>query len=163
MAGVLEISSRHLNRLRAHGRGGNREFPKGPGGRGDRVSGAVAELEALPNEFSIDTPGGGGEPDQCGRRNLSLNGRARLGADWTVRGSMSDRGLPGTSVNPTPNARGRDRSLLIGARPEPGHGSASYSSGLIPGLKTRRLARIHNIRQSHLGLGWHSRLGPVVP
>jgi hypothetical protein len=134
VAGVLEISSRHLNRPELMAGAGTANSRKARVAAGTGSAGLSLSFEALPNEFSIDTPGGGeGSRTNAGGEIWSLNGRARLGADWTVRGSMSDRGLPGTSVNPTPNARGRDRSLLIGART----GTRSWVSSSFQWLDTR--------------------------
>jgi hypothetical protein len=116
MAGVIDISTRsdasrsillglgsdHVRRARLAG---------GAGG----VSAALS-VEALPDEYAIDRPSGGGAATRgnAGGEIWSLNARGTLGVDWNVRGSFADRGLPGTTVNPTPFAEASDRNLLVG-------------------------------------------------
>ncbi len=93
---------------------------------GARAGGSAGPLTATgsadrePDDFPYHVPEvrGGGE---ALRRNA---GGARYAAALTVsgpvevvlRGSLADRGLPGTTTNPTRSARASDRSVLLGAR-----------------------------------------------
>jgi iron complex outermembrane receptor protein len=96
------------------------------GSLGARLGGSAGALtvsasgERLADEFPYTVPlvRGGGE---ASRRNSggeqyagSLTWEGPL--ELVLRGSLADRGLPGTTTNPTPDARGQDRSLLLGAR-----------------------------------------------
>jgi vitamin B12 transporter len=96
------------------------------GERGARLGGSAGRLtasasgERLADDFPYTVPGvrGGGEAT---RRNaggetysaaLTLNGPLEL----VARATASDRGLPGTTSNPTPRASAEDHSVLLGAR-----------------------------------------------
>ena len=76
--------------------------------------------EWLPDGYAYDVPPvrGSGEADRqnAGGGIWSFNGRVSLGADFTLRGTASDRGLPGPVTNPTPTAQAVDRSVLLGFR-----------------------------------------------
>jgi outer membrane cobalamin receptor len=134
VGGVLEISSRHFTRPEITVGLGTANSRKARVATGGETAALAVSFEALPDEFGIDLPGGGaGDRTNAGGEIWSLNGRATLGLEWTVRGSLSDRGLPGTSVNPTPAARGNDRSLLVGARA----GNRSWLSSSLQWLDTR--------------------------
>lgn len=96
------------------------------GALGARVGGSVGPLtgsasaERQPAGFPYTLPDvrGGGEAD---RRNA---GGDQWGAALTLdgpvvvnlRGTVANRGLPGTTTNPTPAAHAEDRSVLLGAR-----------------------------------------------
>ena len=117
MAGVLQIQTRHQVKPELQvGMGSN-------GTRKARVAGSTGSMglalsiESLSRDYAVELSDGR-EVDRAnaGGDIWNLNGRARLGVEWTIRGSLSSRGLPGTTTNPTPAARARDRSLLIGAR-----------------------------------------------
>ncbi len=78
---------------------------------------------------------GGGEGD---RRNaggdqwaaaLTLDGPIEV----VLRGTVADRGLPGTTTNPTPEAHAEDRSVLLGART----GGRLYSATSLQWLEAR--------------------------
>jgi vitamin B12 transporter len=120
VAGVLVIETRRSIHPEAstwaasHGALGARA-----GGSAGPVT-ATASAEQQPDEFPYSVPDvrGGGE---ARRRNaggeqyaaaLTLTGPLEL----VLRGSLADRGLPGTTTNPTPSARASDRSVLLGAR-----------------------------------------------
>lgn len=134
MAGVIEISTRDLR---------HPEAGVGIGGAGTRrvrvAAGAGAtslalSMETLPRDYMTDLPQGGeARRANAGGEIWSLFGRARLGVDLTVRGSLSDRGLPGTTVNPTPSAMAGDRSLLLGIRT----GRQTWASTSLQWLDTR--------------------------
>jgi outer membrane cobalamin receptor len=135
MAGVIQINTRQVTQPEIMaGIGSDHARRVRVAGDIDRAALAL-NLEILPHDYSVDLPNGGGEGRRlnAGGEIWSLNGKARLGLDWTVRGSLSDRGLPGTSVNPTPSARGRDRSLLIGGRT----GGSTWLSTSLQWLDTR--------------------------
>lgn len=81
---------------------------------------ATASAEQQADQFPYRVPDvrGGGE---ARRRNaggeqyaaaLTLTGPLEI----VLRGSLADRGLPGTTTNPTRSARASDRSVLLGAR-----------------------------------------------
>jgi hypothetical protein len=76
----------------------------------------------LPTDYAYDVPPvrGTGEANRtnAGGGVWAFNGRVQAGVDLTLRGSASDRGLPGPVTNPTPTATAVDRSLLLGVRSE---------------------------------------------
>jgi iron complex outermembrane receptor protein len=96
------------------------------GALGTRLGGSAGALtlsasgERLADEFPYTVPAvrGGGEGvrlnsgGQQYAASLTWNGPVEL----VLRGSLADRGLPGTTTNPTPDAEGQDRSVLLGAR-----------------------------------------------
>ena len=134
MAGVIQISTRQVSQPEILVGLGSAQSRRARIAGGMNRATVALNVETLPRDFAIDLPTGGeGRRQNSGGEIWSLNGKARLGADWTIRGSLSDRGLPGTSVNPTPSARGRDRSLLIGART----GSRTWASTSLQWLDTR--------------------------
>jgi iron complex outermembrane receptor protein len=120
VAGVLLIETRH--QLEPEGTG----WAGSHGARGLRLGGSLGELtlsatgERLADDFGYDVPAvrGGG---RATRRN-SGGEQYAAGLTWTgpatvvVRGTASDRGLPGTTTNPTLSARASDRSVLLGLR-----------------------------------------------
>ncbi len=120
VAGVILVETRNDVRPEASG------WAASYGAMGARVGGsagaATASIsgERLANEFPYTVPvvRGGGE----GTR-LNSGGEQYAGAltvegplEVVVRGTISDRGLPGTTTNPTLTARAQDRSVLLGAR-----------------------------------------------
>ena len=134
VAGVIEISSRHVARPEITAGIGSADSRTARVAVGAGSAGLAVSFETLPNEFTMDVPNrSNGIRSNAGGEIWSLSGRATVGVDWIVRASMSDRGLPGTSVNPTPAAGGRDRSLLIGART----GRQSWLSSSLQWLDTR--------------------------
>ena len=98
------------------------------GALGARLGGSAGALtvsasgERLSDRFPYTVPAvrGGGEAVRVNAggeqyaASLSYDGPV----DLVLRGSLADRGLPGTTTNPTPEARGQDRSVLLGARRE---------------------------------------------
>lgn len=124
IAGVLAVETRRP--LRPEGQSWLASY----GARGVRLGasagllGLAASTERHASRFPYRVPEvrGGGEAD---RRNaggtqstvfLRIDGPLEL----TVRGSQSERGLPGTTTNPTPQARAEDRSVVLGLRREEG-------------------------------------------
>lgn len=98
------------------------------GARGLRLGASAGALtasasgERYPAEFDYPVPEvrGGGEASRLNSDGVLYTASARLRgpAEISVRGSLSQRGLPGTTVNPTPAARAEDRSVLLGVRRE---------------------------------------------
>jgi hypothetical protein len=93
------------------------------GGRGGFSAGALTlngTAEGLPDEFGYEVPEvrGGGEATRRNAGGRQLTGSATLDGLVSVvaRGTLVDRGLPGTTTNPTPTAEAQDRSVLLGAR-----------------------------------------------
>lgn len=96
------------------------------GALGARVGGSAGALtlsasgERLADEFPYTVPvvRGGGEASRLNSggeqyaASLTWDGPIEL----VLRGSLADRGLPGTTTNPTLSARGQDRSVLLGVR-----------------------------------------------
>jgi outer membrane receptor protein involved in Fe transport len=76
--------------------------------------------DALIDQYEYDVPvtrgGGVAQRNNAGGAIWTLNGRWVGPADLTLRASTSERGLPGPVSSPTPSARGRDGSLLLGGR-----------------------------------------------
>jgi vitamin B12 transporter len=88
------------------------------GSAGPLTANASAEQPAADFPYTVPEVRGGGESV---RRNaggeqwaagITLAGPVEV----VLRGSLSDRGLPGTTTNPTLHARAQDRSVLLGAR-----------------------------------------------
>jgi outer membrane receptor protein involved in Fe transport len=120
VAGVLLVETRHgvtpeaATWVGSHGVRGAR----GGGSAGRLTVSASAERQADDFDYTVPEVRGGGEGI---RRNAggdqyaaaaTLDGPVEL----ILRGSLANRGLPGTTTNPTPAARGEDRSVLLGAR-----------------------------------------------
>jgi vitamin B12 transporter len=134
VAGVLQISTRQVHHPEVMVGIGSAEFRQARAGGGIGVATLALSMEALPRNYMIDLPSGGeGRRVNAGGEIWSLNGRAHFGVDLTARGSLSDRGLPGTTVNPTVAARGHDRSLLLGIR----RGTTTWISSSLQFLDTR--------------------------
>ena len=93
------------------------------GGRGGMSLGALtasATGEALPERFGYEIPAvrGGGDGTRRNAGGEQYAGSLTLAGPVQVvaRGSLVNRGLPGTTTNPTTLARASDRSVLLGAR-----------------------------------------------
>lgn len=130
VAGVIAIETRRP--LRPEGS----SWVASHGERGLRLGastgpvGVTASTERYPTEFPYTVPevrgGGEGRRDNAGGRQSAAFVRVDGPVELTVRGSESNRGLPGTTTNPTPSAHAQDRSVLLGLRREGGlHSSAS--------------------------------------
>jgi vitamin B12 transporter len=122
VAGVLLVETRHD--VRPEGSA----WAASHGALGARLGGSTGPVtlsasgERLADDFPYTVPAvrGGGEAVR-----LNSGGEQYAGSltwdgsvELVLRGSLADRGLPGTTTNPTPAARGQDRSLLLGARTE---------------------------------------------
>jgi vitamin B12 transporter len=88
------------------------------GSAGPLTASASAERQSADFPYTVPDVRGGGESV---RRNaggeqwaagITLAGPVEM----VLRGTLSDRGLPGTTTNPTLHARAKDRSVLLGVR-----------------------------------------------
>jgi vitamin B12 transporter len=122
IAGVIVVDTRRP--LRPEGSASMGSY----GSRGLRVGGsagslgltATTERDADGFPYTVPEVRGGGEAARRNAGGMLYTGAARLDGpiEVSVRGSQSDRGLPGTTTNPTPTAHAEDRALLFGARRE---------------------------------------------
>lgn len=134
VAGVIEIRTRHRFAPEAMvGAGSAGTVQARMAASAGRVSAALM-VQSLPDDYRVDVPSGGeARRNNAGGEIWTLNARARAGVDLVIRGSFSDRGLPGTTVNPTPAARTRDRALLLGMST----GAATWARASLEFLDTR--------------------------
>ena len=113
------------------------------GARGLRAGGSTGEItlsaatERYSDRFSYDIPevrgGGNGTRLNAGGELYTASARLDAPVEISMRGSMSDRDLPGTTTNPTPTATAHDRTLFAGVR---GRGALQWS-GSLQWLETR--------------------------
>jgi vitamin B12 transporter len=137
VAGVLVVETRRDVRPEGSTWAGSH------GALGARLGGSAGGLtvsasgERLADDFPYTVPAvrGGGESTRLNAGGeqyaaaLSYDGPVEL----VLRGSLADRGLPGTTTNSTPDAHGEDRSVLLGARRE----GAVAVSGSLQWIETR--------------------------
>ena len=130
IAGVLAIETRRP----VHPEGS--AWAGSYGARGARLGGAWGRFSASASteryasdyEYTVPEVRGGGEAERRNAGGTQSTVFARLDGpvELIVRGSQSDRGLPGTTTNPTLAAHAEDRSVLLGARRDGDlHASAS--------------------------------------
>ena len=122
VAGVIAVETRRP--LRPEGS----SWIASHGARGLRLGaslgalGVTASTERYASGFPYTVPEvrGGGEAERgnAGGRQSAAFVRLEGPLEFTVRATESDRGLPGTTTNPTPHARAEDRSALLGLRHE---------------------------------------------
>ena len=93
------------------------------GARAGASAGAVtvsASGERQAEDFPYSVPevrgGGQGVRRNAGGRQYAATATLAGPLEVVLRGSLADRGLPGTTTNPTPSARAEDRSVLLGVR-----------------------------------------------
>lgn len=120
VAGVLMVETRRTARPEAAAWAGSH------GSRGARMAAPVGlasvslTTDRGPSDFGYDVPEvrGGGEAVRLNAGGSRHTATLRLEDPVTVllRATVSDRGLPGTTTNPTPHARADDRSVLVGVR-----------------------------------------------
>lgn len=137
VAGVIVVDTRRA--IRPEGSA----WMAGHGARGLRVGASAGELgfavssERYSDHFPYSVPEvrGGGETARLNAGGTVYTASARLEGpvEVSLRGSQADRGLPGTTTNPTLAAAARDRSLFFGAR---GTGPLRWS-GSVQWLETR--------------------------
>lgn len=130
VAGVLLIETRH----EIHPEGA--AWAASYGERGARLGGSTGGLtvtasgERLADDFPYTVPAvrGGGEATRGNAGGEQYNAALTLTGPVEVvaRATASERGLPGTTTNPTPSAHGGDRSVQVGARTT-GHLAVSAS------------------------------------
>jgi len=130
IAGVILVETRHLTRPEGA------TWVSSYGARGLRVGAGTGGLSVTASTsrdadgfpYSVPEVRGGGEA-------LRLNAggtRSTVAARWEgpveiiLRGTQTRQGLPGTTTNPTPVARGDDKTVFLGIHRTGGiHGSAS--------------------------------------
>ncbi|HEX6616353.1 MAG TPA: TonB-dependent receptor [Gemmatimonadales bacterium] len=137
IAGVLAIETRRPARPEGSAWAGSY------GTRGARLGGslgpfsvsATTERYASAYEYTVPEVRGGGEAERrnAGGTQSAVFARLEGPVELTVRGSRSDRGLPGTTTNPTPSAHAEDRSVLLGARRD----GELHASASLQWLETR--------------------------
>jgi vitamin B12 transporter len=178
IAGLLVVDTRRDLRPEASGwYGSHRAAGMRLGASSGPITGSISgERYASDFPYSVPEVRGGGEStrhnaggEQYGAT-LTSDGRVAL----SMRGALSRRGLPGTTTNPTPDARGSDASVFVGVRsagtlewagslqwletraddPEPPTGVSydSYTHGV---GGTLELGYRHPVALS----GWHGEIG----
>ena len=118
VAGMLLVETRRAERPEGAVWAGSH------GSRGARLAAPVALASVAvttdrgPTEFAYDVPevrgGGEGVRLNAGGSQHTATVRMEEPVSLLLRATMSDRGLPGTTTNPTPFARADDRSVLLG-------------------------------------------------
>jgi vitamin B12 transporter len=130
VAGVLSVETRRPLRPEGSSWAGSH------GALGARIGLSAGPLAASVSSeryasgfaYTVPEVRGGGEAERGNAGGTQSTVFARLDGpvELSLLGSQSQRGLPGTTTNPTLRARGEDRSLFLGARREgPLHASAS--------------------------------------
>ncbi len=137
IAGVIVVETRRT--IRPEGSA----WMASHGARGLRAGGSTGEItlsaatERYSDRFSYDIPevrgGGNGTRLNAGGDLYTASARLDAPVEISMRGSMSDRDLPGTTTNPTPTATAHDRTLFAGVR---GRGALQWS-GSLQWLETR--------------------------
>ena len=117
IAGVISIETRRGGSSTLGGSVGSfgaLESAAALAGSNGRLSISLAQL---PNQFEFVQPGGGqGIRQNAGGSIYALNTRYGRKLDLTARATLANRGLPGTTVNPTPAAQAEERTAFLGAR-----------------------------------------------
>jgi outer membrane cobalamin receptor len=113
------------------------------GARGARAGGSLGTLtasasaERLPAGYGYTIPevrgGGEGERGNAGGQQWAVSAAVSGPVELVLRGTLSDRGLPGTTTNPTPQAQAEDRSVLVGVRAS----GRLRASGSVQWIETR--------------------------
>jgi len=120
VAGVIVVETRRSVQPEANAWAGSYGAWGGRGGFSVGGLTASASGEALPEDFAYDVPlvrgGGEGTRRNAGGSQYSAALTITGPVEAMVRGSAADRGLPGTTTNPTGFAEASDRSVLVGAR-----------------------------------------------
>ncbi len=120
VAGVIVVETRRPVRPEAAA------WLAGHGARGVRVGasagrvGVTASSERYADRFPYTVPdvrgGGAAARHNAGGDVYAASARLDGPVELSIRGSQSDRGLPGTTTNPTPTAAAHDRTVFLGAR-----------------------------------------------
>lgn len=120
IAGLLVVDTRHDLRPEASGwYGSHRATGMRLGASSGPITASLSgERYASDYPYSVPEVRGGGASirrnaggEQYGA-SLTSDGRIAL----SLRGALSRRGLPGTTTNPTPEARGSDATVFVGVR-----------------------------------------------
>ena len=120
VAGILLVETRRAPRPEGAGWIGSH------GSRGLRLAGAAGPLagsltgerEASGFSYAVPEVRGGGTANRRNAGGRLYGATARLDGPLRLllRATASDRGLPGTTTNPTPAARASDRTVFLGVR-----------------------------------------------
>ena len=88
------------------------------GSAGPVTASASGERQAAGFPYTVPAVRGGGEGERRNAGGEQWSAAATLSGpvEVVLRGTLADRGLPGTTTNPTFHARAEDRSVLLGAR-----------------------------------------------
>lgn len=115
VAGVISIQSRRSGGSLIGGRVGSfgsMESHAALGNQNGRIAFSMAELA---DGFEYAMPGGGSTSrENAGGTVYAVNARYGRKIDVAFRGSLANRGLSGTIVNPTPAARSEERTAFLG-------------------------------------------------
>lgn len=105
------------------------------GSAGALTASASAERQAADFAYTVPDVRGGGESVRrnAGGEQWAAGVTLAGPLEVVLRGSLSNRGLPGTTTNPTLHARAQDRSILLGARTS----GRLYSAASLQWLETR--------------------------
>jgi outer membrane cobalamin receptor len=137
IAGVLAVETRRPVGTEASAWAGSY------GARGARLGGRLGRVSASASSeryasgygYTVPEVRGRGEAERLNAGGTQSTVFARLDGqiELTLRATQSDRGLPGTTTNPTPSARAEDRSVLVGAR----RGGDLHARASLQWLETR--------------------------
>jgi vitamin B12 transporter len=96
---------------------------------------ASSERDASGFDYTVPEVRGGGQAERRNAGGTQSTVFARLDGpvELSLRGSQSERGLPGTTTNPTLLAHAEDRSVLLGIRRE----ARLHSSASLQWIETR--------------------------
>jgi iron complex outermembrane receptor protein len=96
---------------------------------------ASGERQAENFPYSVPVVRGGGEATRRNAGGEQYGAAASIAGplEIVLRGSLADRGLPGTTTNPTASAKAEDRSVLLGARTD----GTVQASGSLQWLEAR--------------------------
>jgi iron complex outermembrane receptor protein len=137
VAGVIVVDTRRELRPEATMWGGSHSARGVRLGASPGRAALSAGVERFAEDFPYDVPevrgGGQGRRDNAGGTLYTGSARVPGPVELTLRGALSDRGLPGTTTNPTPSARASDRSVQLGLRRE----GAAHALGSLVWLETR--------------------------
>jgi iron complex outermembrane receptor protein len=115
VAGVISIQSRRSGGSLIGGGVGSFGAMESHGALGSPNGRIAFSMAELADGFEYAMPGGGtASRENAGGTVYSLNARYGRRIDVTFRGSLANRGLSGTIVNPTPAARSEERTAFLG-------------------------------------------------
>lgn len=134
IAGVINIETRRTPTPELSADFGSFESVAARTGASIGAISAAVTFDRLARDYAYQTPSGTEARRQnAGGHVYGLTGRISGPILVSIRGSLSERGLPGTTSNPTPHARTTDKSLFIGAR----RGSSNVVTASLGWLEAR--------------------------